>query len=128
MKSSGGDDESNADDESSSANRTDEPDSLWSTLEAYNYKHSWPSEVVEGFLYLGDWESASDHHVLRTLGIEKIVNCTKDTHKWDAEMSVEIHQVPVNDFMSEDILRYFDEAIDFIGIIFEVYFARVSFL
>eukprot|EP00055_Hartaetosiga_balthica_P004799 m.13124 g.13124 ORF g.13124 m.13124 type:complete len:369 (+) comp4112_c0_seq1:45-1151(+) len=73
----------------------------------------YPSEILEGKLYLGSWATASKRHVLDDLSITHIVNATQTC---DSPFQDELNyiQCPIDDAIGENISEYFDKSLEFI--------------
>eukprot|EP00056_Hartaetosiga_gracilis_P017614 m.7863 g.7863 ORF g.7863 m.7863 type:complete len:368 (+) comp5928_c0_seq1:114-1217(+) len=73
----------------------------------------FPSEIIEGKLYLGSWATASQLPVLQHLGISHIVNATQTCDSPFKDDMTYI-QCPIDDAVGEDIGSYFDQSLEFI--------------
>lgn len=76
----------------------------------------FPSEIVSGFLYLGDYRDGSDEVTLSALGITHIVDATGESNSQSTAEALSIHYLHVNiwDLEGVDITAYFEEVIAFI--------------
>lgn len=76
---------------------------------------TWPSLVINDWLYLGDITGASCRHVLDSLSIKNVVNCTDDEeNKFDGDSCLQYHRVNVSDCDTSNIAQYFDTVFEFI--------------
>jgi hypothetical protein len=89
-----------------------EPGSSWSSFEEIAV--SWPSRITR-YLYLGDWQSASNEIVFDKLGIKHVVNCCKERNAFEDKEGFNYHNVCIVDHPSADISTYFEAVVDFIG-------------
>eukprot|EP00898_Chlorokybus_atmophyticus_P002516 jgi/Chlat1/3265/Chrsp22S03519 len=74
----------------------------------------FPSEVVEGFLYLGDLEHAQDVDGLKELSITHVLTAHTDKESLKVPKALNHLFINLADFEEEDITSYFDQASDFI--------------
>ena len=75
---------------------------------------SWPSRITR-YVYLGDWQSASNEIVFNELGIKRVVNCCKERNAFEDKEGFMYHNVSIVDHPSADISTYFEAVVDFIG-------------
>jgi hypothetical protein len=75
---------------------------------------SWPSRITR-YVYLGDWQSASNEIVFDELGIKRVVNCCKERNAFEDKEGFMYHNVSIVDHPSADISTYFEAVVDFIG-------------
>lgn len=74
---------------------------------------SWPSRITR-YVYLGDWQSASNETVFDNLGIKHVVNCCKERNAFEDKEGFMYHNVSIVDHPSADISTYFEAVVDFI--------------
>lgn len=72
-----------------------------------------PVEILP-FLYLGCAEHSSSKSILEELNITAILNVTKNCPNY-FEDSLDYKNIPIDDSLSADIQRWFDDAVSFIG-------------
>lgn len=73
------------------------------------------SEIIP-HLFIGNKISASDEHLIDTLGIKYILNVTKDhPNYFQHRPDLAYKQILVNDSSKEDIGCHFEDALHFIG-------------
>lgn len=73
------------------------------------------TEIKRGALYIGDINAASSPEKLKQFDIQAILTVASETQLDLSGAGVSWHKVvPVEDFISFDIKRYFQESIDFI--------------
>eukprot|EP01083_Nonionella_stella_P082555 227878_1 len=63
----------------------------------------YPSEVICGALYIGDWKQSEQHSVLNDLNITHILNVCEEKHAM-TKINVEYKHVEINDSLDENIL------------------------
>jgi len=84
-----------------------------------------PSEILEGFLYLGGLAQAADVHTLRRLGVKHILNMTDDLDDYSGRLQAVWREqdpgekclycnCPALDENGYDIYQHLDKAINFI--------------
>jgi undecaprenyl diphosphate synthase len=76
----------------------------------FSHGHEFPTEVIEGLLYLGDRRQAADGSVLERLGITHVINVTRELENFFPE-SVAYDRIPVDDEASTDLLQHLDVAV-----------------
>ena len=72
-----------------------------------------PVEILP-FLYLGCAEHSSCKSILEELNITAILNVTKNCPNY-FEDSLDYKNIPIDDSLSADIQKWFDDAVSFIG-------------
>lgn len=78
------------------------------------HRVTYPNEIVECFLYLGNMWQAESHQVVRDLGITHIVNATLDLGNVFERHGVQYHEVKIKDEAAADIAAFFDATFAFI--------------
>lgn len=74
-----------------------------------------PSEILENFLYLGSFNSASNRQTLRLLDITEIVNATDNCDMpFTSDTTLRYLHCPIDDDPKEDISVHFEPAITFL--------------
>eukprot|EP00047_Mylnosiga_fluctuans_P012001 m.24105 g.24105 ORF g.24105 m.24105 type:complete len:496 (-) comp3974_c0_seq2:102-1589(-) len=75
-----------------------------------------PSEIIEGFLFLGNYGTASSRQALDTLGITHIVNATDVCEmKFKEDPTFTYLQCPLDDHHSSDISQFFVPFLEFVA-------------
>ncbi|EGD81038.1 hypothetical protein PTSG_10981 [Salpingoeca rosetta] len=73
----------------------------------------YPSEIIDGFLFLGNWETANNRRVLRDLEITRVVNAT-DSCDMPFKGDLEYLHCPLDDHAEADISAHFDDCLAFL--------------
>ena len=74
---------------------------------------TYPSEIVKHRLYLGNAIHSGNAKILRDLNISHIVNVSRLMRN-AFESSIEYHRIPISDFHTADIEKYFESAYQYI--------------
>jgi len=75
----------------------------------------FPSEVMDGFMYLGSRDNASNLEHLEVLGITHILNVTSEVDNYFQDHGYfKYLRIPVNDSASEELFKQFAQACSFI--------------
>jgi len=74
-------------------------------------KHQFPTHILKN-LYLGSKETAEDKFVLKSIGIDCIINCTRDIPCYFENENFLYHQIPMEDDPSQKL--NLDSTIEFI--------------
>jgi dual specificity MAP kinase phosphatase len=85
-----------------------------SVMQSGAYRVTYPNEIIEGFLYLGNMWQAESPQVIQDLGITHIVNATLDLGNIFVDKGVLYHEVKVRDTADADISACFDSTYQFI--------------
>ncbi|TYZ58246.1 hypothetical protein PybrP1_007923 [[Pythium] brassicae (nom. inval.)] len=75
---------------------------------------TYPNEIEDGFLYLGNMWQAESPQVIADLGITHVVNASLDVGNVFAGQGVCYHEVKIKDESAADITRFFDSTFLFI--------------
>ncbi|EDQ88713.1 uncharacterized protein MONBRDRAFT_25952 [Monosiga brevicollis MX1] len=73
----------------------------------------FPSEIKDGFLFLGSWKSASNLEALKALNITRIVNATASCDMPFDQQAVYLH-CPLDDKPDHDLSQFFGDFIAFV--------------
>ena len=75
----------------------------------------FPVEVIP-LLYLGNAKNSADLTTLKKFGITYILNVTPNVpNKFEEEGNIRYMKIPISDHLSQNLSRFFPEAIAFIG-------------
>lgn len=72
----------------------------------------YPTEIIPGFLYLGNWSQVNSPYILKDLKIKAHLNCCMETENLVPEPDL-LH-IPCEDSSTEDLTSKFDIACTFI--------------
>lgn len=75
---------------------------------------SFPSEIIEDFMFLGSYESSKNKKQLDLLGITHILNMASELEYEHKEGEFKYHKCDANDVDGFDISQYFKDALEFI--------------
>lgn len=74
-----------------------------------------PVEVIP-HLFLGNAKNSADLNVLKNFGITYILNVTPNVpNKFEEDSTFKYMKIPISDHLSQNLSRFFPEAISFIG-------------
>ena len=82
----------------------------------FKCNYNFPSEIIKNKIYLGNIGHASSYNILKILNITHIINCSFSIANYFKNTSkIEYKQLPINDFKTQSINKYFVESIYFIN-------------
>lgn len=74
-----------------------------------------PVQVIP-HLYLGNAKNSADKDVLKNFGISYILNVTPNVpNKFEEDSAFKYMKIPISDHLSQNLSKFFPEAIAFIG-------------
>lgn len=80
---------------------------------------SYPASKVLPFLYLGNSKDAEDLSRLQDLGTTCVLNVTSQLPGYHKERGITYKQIPATDSGHQNLKQYFEEAFEFIGMLFK---------
>ena len=86
---------------------------ITATAADIDYHLEYPSEILDGFMYLGSWGSAKSKTVLTHLAITHVVNATA-VCEMPFEDELKYIQTALDDKPGADIRQFFEQTIEFV--------------
>ncbi|XP_055861615.1 serine/threonine/tyrosine-interacting-like protein 1 isoform X1 [Biomphalaria glabrata] len=88
---------------------------------------SYPIEVLQGLLYVGNWRHGNTPHIQKHLKIKGHINCCVEAETFFSEPGTHLLHIQVDDNMEADLFSHFKSACEFIDTHFEEEFAVLVF-